>query len=260
MFVKRHGRGPDVYFCIHGWSGSHRTFDPLLPFAPETVTVYSADLPGYGNSAPLRKWELASVTNEIVAALDETGASSVTLVGNCLGALLALRAAAERQRVISRVVLIDAFARWPWYFRVFTFEGWGKYAYATTFANPIGRWITNRALASRRTSESDLTQGFVEQQHDVQLQYLQVVREIESVGEFAGLSMSVDIVFGSRTFGAVRDSARAWVDMWPHARVTEIPHAGHLVLQEAADVVSELIFRGGACRAESAVTLSSMHR
>lgn len=260
MFVKQHGSGSEVYFCIHGWSGSHRTFEPLLPFLPDTATVYSADLPGCGVSAVPLKWTLASVTQEIVAALDATGAVPVTLVGNCLGALLALRVAAKRPETVRRVVLIDAFARWPWYFRVFTYPGLGKYAYASTFANPIGRWLTNRALSARRTAESDLTQGFVDQPHDVHLQYLNILREIESVDEFAALSMPVDIVFGSRTFAAVRDSAWAWLAMWPQARIREIPQAGHLVLQEAPGVVGELIFGGGACRAESAVTSSNMHQ
>src|SRR6185369_10459846 len=117
------------------------------------------------------RWDLYTVAREIAAEFDRVG-SPVTLIGNCSGGLLGMRAAMIRPEAVCRIVLIDAFARWPWYFRVFMQPGWGKFVYASTFANPAGRWITNRALASKRSRQDNLTEGFVTFDHTTALHYL----------------------------------------------------------------------------------------
>src|SRR5690348_8751249 len=113
MFVSRHGRGRVPYFCLHGWSGDHRTFDPLLPFLPEQARMYSADLPGCGASPPPVRWDLAAIAEEIADELHRCD-DAVTLIGNCMGALLGMWAALIRPECVARLVLIDAFAAWPW--------------------------------------------------------------------------------------------------------------------------------------------------
>ena len=259
MFVKQWGAGPRAFFCLHGWSGDHRTFEPLAPFLPGDARMYSADLPGCGASPDPERWNLDTTANEVARTIAGVNVDGITLVGSCIGALIGLRAALQIPHAVQRIILIDTFASWPWYFRVFTAPGWGKYAYATTFANPIGRWMTNRALASRRSNESNLTEGFTERRHDVTLRYLQVVREIQSPAEFAGLDVPVDIVFGSRTFRAIHQSATVWKQLWPRAEIWEVPGAGHLLLREAPAAVSGIIFEGGACLPES-VTMSNSAR
>ncbi len=154
-----------------------------------------------------------------------------------------MRAALIRPEAVSRIVLIDAFARWPWYFRVFTQPGWGKYVYASTFANPAGRWITNRALASRRSREVHLTEGFATFDHETALRYLEILGQIRSAADFKNISVPVDLISGSRTFRAARESAAVWKAMWPQARVWTLPGIGHLPLRESAAAVSEIIFQ-----------------
>ena len=260
MFIKRYGSGADHFLCLHGWSGDHLTFEPLVPFMPAGASIFAADLPGCGRSAPPAHWDISSVAGEIAAAFKDVASSSLTLVGNCIGALLGVRAALEDPNAVHRLVLIDAFASWPWYFRVFTAPRWGRYAYDCTFANPAGRWITNRALARKRSGDSDLTQGFAAVRHDIALRYLHVLRELESVENFSGLRVPVDIVFGARTFRAIRESAFVWQSVWPWARIFEVPRAGHLPIREAAAEISHIVFEGGECQPQSATTSNSTAR
>jgi len=241
MFVKRNGRGPIAYFCLHGWSGDHRTFDPLLPFLPANARMYAPDLPGCGASPPPARWELSSLAEEIAAEFGRCG-DPITLIGNCMGALLGMRAALLRPECIVRLVLIDAFASWPWYFRVFTAPHWGKYAYQTTFANPVGRWLTNRSLSSKRSGDSDLTGGFATVRHESALHYLEVLGGIGSAQEFAALSAPVDVVFGANSFRAARQSADTWKRMWPWARIWELQGSGHLPVREASAELSRIVF------------------
>ena len=246
MFIKQHGSGPEPYFCLHGWSGDHHTFDPLLPFLPPLARMYAVDLPACGDSAMPERWALAALARDIAGSIEACG-EPVTLVGNCIGGLLGMRAALDCPAAVRRVVLIDAFASWPWYFRVFTAPGWGKYAYASTFANPVGRWIANRSLASKRTGDTNLTEGFARGRHDVALRYLEVLREFQSAEDFASLDVPVDVVFGAGSFRAVRESADVWRKVWPLAGIWELKGACHLPIREASAALSQIIFRGVPC-------------
>lgn len=249
MLVKRYGSGPRAFFCLHGWSGDHRTYEPLEPWIPADASLYAADLPGCGASPPPRAWTMEAVAGVIGAAIDAIPARSVTIVGNCMGALLALRAPVLKP--VERYVLIDALAYWPWYFRVFAARGWGRYAYFATFANPLGRRLTNASLRGRRAAGTDLTAGFASAHHDAALLYLELLREIRSPAEFAGLDVPVDIVFGERTFGAVRESARRWRAQWPRAHVFELAGAGHLPLREAPEGLAAILFGDTKCNPPS---------
>ena len=240
MFVETRGNGQERYLCLHGWSGDHGSFRSLVERMPEAATLLCADLPGCGRSSAPDAWSLGAISEEIALTIGKTG--GVTLIGHCIGALIGLCAAKRRPDLFTRLILIDAFASWPWYFRVFTNPVWGDKAYATTFGNPAGRWITNKALARRRAADSDLTEGFQRAQQDVQLRYLHLLAEIEGPEQFESLQIPIDIVYGARTFGAVRESAATWQRIWPHAHVHELRDAGHMPLLESPQALSAIVF------------------
>src|SRR5262249_13874925 len=153
--------------------------------------------------------------------------------------LVAMPQIAER---IDRLVLIDPFAYAPWYFRIFVSTVIGRYAYFTTFANPLGRWITNLSLKRHRSAEVDLTETLSKVDHEVSYRYLQLLLEIESIEGFAWIRHPIDIVHGERTFGAIRNSVDLWRGIWPHSRVFELVGAGHLPIQEATGRLSQIVF------------------
>ena len=136
MFVERWGDGPRRFLGLHGWSGDHRTFETLAELIPLECSFFSADLPGYGRSPPPTRWTVDELAWEVADLIQELAAPRLTLVGNCSGGLLALCSLVslgeERAgHLVERLVLIDLLAYWPWYFRVFTTPGWGRYAYQT---------------------------------------------------------------------------------------------------------------------------------
>lgn len=252
MYVKRYGSGEgETYFGLHGWSGDHRTFAPLAAHLPEGASLYSADLPGCGASplppatAAQQSLTLDSITNEIAAAITNITPprGRITLIGTCSGAILGLLAAQQIQTRLKRLVLIDPFAYWPWYFRVFVAKSFGRYAYRTTFANPFGRWLTNQSLRGRRTAETDLTNSFGRINHDIAQRYLALLAEVEGIERFAGLrSVPIDMVYGERTFGAVKKSIAMWQGIWPQARAHVLKGAGHLPILEATAALSRIVF------------------
>ena len=242
MYVEKYGSGERAYFGLHGWGGDHRTFAPLVERLPKGVAFYAADLPGYGSSLAPREWSLACIAEEVACAISSIAASKVTFVGNCSGAILGLLAANHLRGRIERFVLIDPFAFMPWYFKIFVATSFGRIAYYSTFANPIGRWLTNLSLKKRRTAATNLTHSFSAIDHKVSYRYLQLLSEIESVDRFSSITEAIDIVYGEKTFGAIKQSTEQWKSIWPQARFTELRGAGHLPIIEATKQLSEIVF------------------
>ena len=243
MHVEQFGTGKTIYFGLHGWGGDHATFVPLLKHLPESVRFYCADLPGYGKSPAPQQWSLEHVTGEIIAAIAEIQATDITLVGNCSGAILALLAAQALKERVNRLILIDPFAYMPLYFRIFVEPKFGKIAYYSAFANPIGRWLTNLSLQHRRSEESNLTRSFQRVDHEVTWQYLHLLRQVRGIGQFADLHIPIDIVCGAKTFKAVKQSAQMFQRIWSQARVIELQGAGHLPIEEATEQLSCILFQ-----------------
>jgi pimeloyl-ACP methyl ester carboxylesterase len=266
MYVERYGAGArELYFGLHGWSGDHRTFAPLAPHLPEGASLYSADLPGCGQSPAPQSLNAEWVAGEIAEAIGNVldaarPRAQVTLVGNCSGAILGLLAAERIKERVSRLVLVDPFAYWPWYFRVFVSRSIGRHAYRSTFANPLGRWLTNQSLRSRRTAATDLTHSFGRIDHDVAQRYLALLAGVGGVERFESLrGLPVDIVYGERTFGAVKKSVRVWQSVWPGARAHVLEGAGHLPILEATEQLARIVFSpdddgGGGAKSLTATT------
>lgn len=246
MFVERYGRGGEVYFALHGWGGDRRTFAPLAPFVPASASLYSADLPGCGDSTAPREWSVVAVVAEIVKSARETNAARVNFVGNCGGAVFALLAAQELGDAVGRVLMIDPFAYLPRYFRLFLAGDFGRHAYHATFANPLGRWLTNQTLRGKRDGAGDLTATFADVDHEVARRYLALFDEVNGVERFRGFAAPVEIAHGEKTFGAVRRSLAMWRDVMPHARVRELKGVGHSPIEEASAEVAELLFGSGS--------------
>lgn len=264
MFIKQYGSGSEIYLGLHGWSGDHRTFAPLTKYLPDEATLFSLDLPGCGASPEPREWTSSAIGAEISAAIRSIGAEQLTLIGSCSGGLYGLVAAREDEEIrrrIRRFVLIDPYAFFPWYFRIFIDERLGRigwYAYSTTFANPVGRMMANLSLRRHRTAESDLTRSFSSVNHLVAYRYLKMLAEIPDVTWFSDFRMAVDLVCGEKTFGAARESARRWQSVWPQARAHTLAGAGHLPLDEAVEELSRIVF--GAAVVEAGHSSSTVTR
>lgn len=246
MHVERYGTGGRTFFGLHGWGTDRRVFAPLAPYVPEDVSFYGADLPGCGLSAPPSSWSVKAVTAEIREAIESLQKGKVTIVGHCAGGIFGLLVAREAPATIARVVAIDPFAYLPGYFRLFLGEGFGRRAYEATFANPFGRWLTNKTLNAGAQSQTDMTASFSETNHEVARRYLELFASIGAIEQFASLPAVVDLVYGEHTFNAVKKSVVLFQEVLPHARVTLLEDARHMPIAEATVSLSRIIFAARA--------------
>lgn len=103
-----------------------------------------------------------------------------------------------------------------------------------------------------------MTATFAGANHENARRYLALFDAIGGVEIFRGFDAAVEILYGEKTFGAVRRSLVMWREVLPHARLRELKGAGHLPIEEASAQLAEAIFgragvEGDAARVEKVV-------
>lgn len=241
MHYKSHGSGDHLVVGLHGWTGDHRHFAALASHLPSDVRLVAFDLPGFGKSPPPSSWDMQTVGKLLAPEIDALEGETLTIVSNCSGAYPALKAVPHLSRKPARMVLVDAFAYAPKYFKVFTNRKWGHHAYRTTFANPIGRGITNATLR-RQKRKGGITDDFKTANHEHTLAWLRACVDLGDIRQFASVQLPTLIAYGQGSFSAVRKSLPMWRELWPHAETLELTGAGHLSIVEAAEQLAPAVF------------------
>jgi pimeloyl-ACP methyl ester carboxylesterase len=104
LSVVRTGRGEPL-LLLHGIGSSRRDFAPLLPALSAGFEVVALDLPGFGRSPHLgQRPTIAAITDAVESTLDAEGLGPVHVLGNSLGARVALELA-RRGRARSVVAI-----------------------------------------------------------------------------------------------------------------------------------------------------------
>jgi len=217
---------------------------------PEGWAFFSFDLPGCGASPKPSEWSFRALAREVATEVIQLGMRDLVLVGSCSGAILTAFVARQlremgRPEVVGRLVMIDPFAYCPWYFRLFLLPLLGHLIYATAFANPIGRGITNFFLQDKRAGDTDLTRSFADVDHRVTRKYLRMLYDCGQPAQFRGMGLPVDILYGEKTFSAVRRSVQEWKAALPQAQMKELKGVGHLPISEGTKEVAKVVFGGG---------------
>lgn len=242
LFRREWGAGERVLVVLHGWSGDHNTALPLLDFRPEGWRVISFDLPGCGSSPAPSAWTGEAISEQLYEELRALNTPQMTILGNCSGANLLLPVLHRLDRVAARLVFLDPFAYTPWYFRLML-AGWvGRFIYWVSFANPLGRFLTNLSLRKHRGEGTDLTRSFEQRDHHAVHRYLGVLSSLGRGTSYQANPLPTHVLYGEKTFGAIRRSVAIWREAWPHATFVELKGAAHLPIQEATEQVASVAF------------------
>jgi pimeloyl-ACP methyl ester carboxylesterase len=93
---------------LHGIGGSlnfwHAVISQLTPF----VRTIAVDLPGFGQSAAIERMTLTSVSDRIVALLDDLNVQSTVIVAHSMGGIVGLAMAGRHDCRAKRLVLVSA--------------------------------------------------------------------------------------------------------------------------------------------------------
>ena len=105
------GVGPPL-LLVHGTSGVHERFAPLLPYLEPHVTVHAMDRRGRGGSGDAAAYDLAREFEDVAAVIDaiaDTAGSRVDVYGHSFGGNCAFGAALLTSN-LRRLVLYEG---WP---------------------------------------------------------------------------------------------------------------------------------------------------
>lgn len=98
-------RGP-IVLLLHPWAGSRRSFARLLPLLPSSVHAAAVDLRGHGDAdRPPTGYDVATLADDVVAALDALGVRRAVLVGASSGGYVAQQVAVTEPDRVAGLVL-----------------------------------------------------------------------------------------------------------------------------------------------------------
>ncbi len=105
IYYEVHGEGPAV-MLVHGSGGHHTAWWQQVPVLARNYRVITLDLFGFGNSSVLSdEFDAAVFPANVLAVLDAANAESAVLVGQSLGAAVALKfAVACSERVVGVIL------------------------------------------------------------------------------------------------------------------------------------------------------------
>lgn len=105
-----HGSGPPIAL-FHSLLTDRTAFDPVLDALPGRALLF--DLPGFGATAP--ETDLDGFADAMAAAIGTVceGQTPVTVVGNGLGAFVALGVATRHPELVGRLLLVGCGATFP---------------------------------------------------------------------------------------------------------------------------------------------------
>ncbi|MBV8301789.1 MAG: alpha/beta hydrolase [Candidatus Dormibacteraeota bacterium] len=108
VHVADHGGDGPPMVLVHGLGGSHVNWGAVAPRFAETHHVFAPDLPGFGlTELGDRRTTVAANIAVLERLLEQLAPDGGVVIGNSMGGLLALGAAAERPERFRALVLTD---------------------------------------------------------------------------------------------------------------------------------------------------------
>ena len=96
---------------LHGYTDSSFSFSRALPLLDAAYHAFALDLRGHGDSErPAGGYRLDDFAADVVAFLDAKGLERATVVGHCMGSLVAQRVALDAPQRVERLVLVSSMA------------------------------------------------------------------------------------------------------------------------------------------------------
>ncbi len=251
IYWHKAGNGKNVIIGLHGWIGSHRTYAPMNDIKDKDYCLLGPDLPGYGESQNPTSFDIEEIADslaESILGLPEikSGNNSICILGSCSGALIAFHLAKRLDKRVSHLVLLDPFAKLPWYLRLLTLKGIGRLCYHLAFVHSWGQSLAARFLPQGKNVASTLERAFRDVNHQTTQAYLTSFaarNPLSDFLEFSRLSVDIDFVFGEKTFSAVLEGVPLWTEIFPEARIHRVGNTGHFLIDEATETIAKMLFR-----------------
>jgi pimeloyl-ACP methyl ester carboxylesterase len=99
------GASPADY--VHGLGGSSQNWTDLAGLLADRLDGQAVDLPGFGHSAPARRYTVGAFADWLARYIEHSGRGPVHLFGNSLGGAISVRLAGLRPDLVRTLTLVS---------------------------------------------------------------------------------------------------------------------------------------------------------
>jgi pimeloyl-ACP methyl ester carboxylesterase len=232
-------------------------FRHLIPLVQQRYTVYALDLPGMGYSqiVPGASYDEPAMRAAVKRLLTQLDLRDVTLLGESMGATLALTTAADLPDRVRRVVAINAYdypggiARSSLLARVIVTgviaPGVGPLL-ARLEPKPVMRAILTGGLGDPAALREDYLDELLNVGHHpgyptvARGVYRNLPSLIAARPRYSDVSAPIHLIYGAKDWSRPSDR-EANRQQLPNADFTQVPKAGHFIALERPDVPADLL-------------------
>jgi pimeloyl-ACP methyl ester carboxylesterase len=232
-------------------------FRSLIPLVSQRYTVYALDLPGMGYSeiVPGASYEEPAMRAGVERLLTALELYDVTLVGESMGAVLALTTAADLPQRVRRVVAVNPYdyrggiARSSLLARVVVGSvlapGVGP-SVAAVEPKPVLRRILQGGLGDKSALRPDYVDellnvgsrpGYPTVARGV---YRNMPSLIAARSRYPEVKAPIHLVYGQKDWSRPSDR-EANKQLLPAAAFTQVPGAGHFIALERPDILADIL-------------------
>src|SRR5947209_8506407 len=247
---------PDPVLLLHGQPGAAGDWNRVRAAIGNGVETIAIDRPGWdGDSSPV---DLAGNARAALEAIDGAGAERAVVVGHSFGGAVAAWLAATEPERVRALVLVSPSANGEslvWLDRVLAAPGVGLVASAAALASS-GIALAARPLRVRVARDLELEERYLRSTGRILvaprawraffLEQRLLVRDLPQLeARLDRVRAPTTIVIGTADRIVPVSSARRLADQLPDAQLVELERANHLLPQQRAEQLAELIL--GVC-------------
>lgn len=252
-------RHAQLAILIHGWSSSSFAMSPLIPLLSRRFRCIAVDLPGYGESPPLREratiGRYAQIIGRLITGLSEHPA---VLVGHSMGGMISATLALQIPQLVDRMVLLCPTISGRLSFWINTFvspitmlERFPLFSRLLALLEPSMLYVTDSLMkpasfAERSAiSEADYLRLRADArrpgQGRVRAECFVAMRNQDLSGRLCELETPALVIWGAEDNTVPLRDAGVIADEWRSADLRIVPKAGHWPHFETPDVTLRYI-------------------
>ena len=250
------GAGPPLVM-VHTVRTQAEHFRHLIALVQERYTVYALDLPGMGYSqiVPGASYEEPAMRAAVKRLITQLDLRDVTLLGESMGAVLALTTAADLPERVRRVLAINAYdyaggiARSSLLARLIVTgvlaPGVGR-MFARLEPKPIMRAVLSGGVVDTTALRADYVDELLKVGRRpgyptvARAVYANLPSLTAARSRYPEVTAPVHLIYGEKDWSRPSDR-QANRQLLPAAEFTQVPRAGHFIALERPDVPANLL-------------------
>ncbi len=248
-----------IAVLIHGWSSSSYAVSPVTELLSQRFHCIAVDLPGFGNSPPLReRATIGSYADLLVRLLEEISDGPVVLVGHSMGGMISLVMAQRNPGLVERMVLLNPTITGKLSnfinFVVSPITILERFGLTSLIVSLVEKSFVGLTDAIMRPASFAERSGIVQQdyfrlradarrpgQGKVRAECYWAMLDSNLSGSLSELQVPSLVIWGAEDNTVPLRDAGVITDEWPFADLRIIPKAGHWPQFESPENTSRLI-------------------